>query len=265
MPPRIVGGTLLFSFNTFGSMLLIPAIDLMDGCVVRLKQGRAEERTIYSDDPAAFARKWRDAGARWLHVVDLDGAFAGEPRNLDAVRAIVAALDIPVQLGGGLRSSATIRAALEVGVRRVILGTRAAENPEWIQSIVEETGPGRIVAGIDARDGIVATKGWTESSNIPAIDLARTVTAAGVRTIIYTDIATDGMLEGPNIAQLQGLAAAIDCEVIASGGVTTLDDVMRLAAVPGICAAIVGKALFEGRLDLAKAIAATTRPDPHGT
>ena len=231
-------------------MILLPAIDLMDGCVVRLQRGEAAAKTVYSDDPVGFARRWQDEGGDYLHIDDLDAAFRGEPRNQDCVRAIVRHLDIPVECGGGLRSRDSIRMLLDAGVGRVVVGTRAAESVEFVASLVEEFGGGRIAVGIDARDGVVAVKGWTESSGVQAAVLAREVEQAGASTIIYTDIATDGMLQGPNIAELETMLGTVDCQLIASGGVSSLADIERLAGLRGLHGAIIGKALYDGKVSL---------------
>ena len=233
-------------------MLLLPAIDLMDGQAVRLRQGKAEEKTVYSDDPAALARRWQDEGGDWLHLVDLDAAFAGRSgeRNQAALRAILAAVTIPCELGGGLRDEGTVRAALDLGVTRVVIGTRAAESMDFVARLVKTFGSEKVIVGIDARGGEVAVKGWTESAGRQAVDLAREAEAAGVGGIIYTDIATDGMLAGPNFAELDFLLDRLDCPLIASGGVTTVDDVRQLAARPRLHGAIIGRALYEGTLRL---------------
>jgi phosphoribosylformimino-5-aminoimidazole carboxamide ribotide isomerase len=231
-------------------MILLPAIDLMGGEVVRLQQGRAEAKTVYSNDPVAFARKWQDAGGDYLHIVDLDAAFTGEQRNLELVRAITSSVTIPCELGGGMRDESAISQALDAGVARVVIGTRASESIEFVAAMVAQFGPDRIVVGIDARNGCVAVRGWTETSPRLAVDLAREVEAAGARTIIYTDIATDGMLTGPNFDALTEMASTIHSDLIASGGIATTADLTRLAAMPGITGAIIGKALYDGKLDL---------------
>lgn len=234
-------------------MILLPAIDLMSGQAVRLRQGKAEEKTVYSDDPAAVARRWEEEGGDYLHVVDLDAAFSGarSPVNAEALRAILSAIRIPCELGGGLRDQESIAAALALGVARVVIGTRAAESMAFVAEMARVFGSERIVVGIDARDGLVAVRGWTQTSPRRAIDLAREAEAAGAGAIIYTDIATDGMLAGPNFAELDAMLAAVKCPLIASGGVTTADDVRRLAARPALYGAIVGRALYEGTLRLA--------------
>jgi phosphoribosylformimino-5-aminoimidazole carboxamide ribotide isomerase len=218
----------------------------MGGEVVRLRRGEASAKTVYSSDPPAFARKWETDGGDWLHLVDLDAAFTGESHNLEAVRAICAAVSIPCELGGGMRSEAAIRAALDAGVSRVVIGTRASESLDFVREMCATFGGERIAVGIDARHGKVAVKGWTETTEQDATELALSVQAAGAGAIIYTDIATDGMLQGPNFAELEKLLAVLDCPLVASGGVSSPDDVRRLAAMPGLYAAILGKALYDG-------------------
>jgi phosphoribosylformimino-5-aminoimidazole carboxamide ribotide isomerase len=236
--------------------LIFPAIDLKAGRVVRLQQGRAEAETVYSEEPAAIAKRWEQEGARYLHVVDLDGAFAGEPCNWDGVQAILKAVQIPVQLGGGLRTREHVEAALGMGVTRVVLGTRACESPEFVEALVEEFGP-RIVVGVDARDGFVAVKGWTERTGLPAVEFAQQIERLGVSTIIFTDVSTDGMMTGPNYFAIAGLCAALNCNVIASGGVSSLSDVRRLQRIAeetpqhNLVGCIIGRALYDGRISLA--------------
>ncbi len=234
-------------------MLLLPAIDLMGGQAVRLRQGKADQKTVYSDDPGALARRWQAEGGDLLHVVDLDAAFSGQSgaENEAALRAILDAVTIPCELGGGLRDEAAVRAALDFGFSRVVIGTRAAESMAFVDGLVRAFGAERIVVGIDARDGIVAVKGWTETGGRQGLDLAREAEAVGVAAIIYTDIATDGMLAGPNLAELDRLLAVLDCPLIASGGVTTAEDVRLLAARTRLNGAIIGRALYEGTLSLA--------------
>lgn len=223
----------------------------MSGQAVRLRQGRAETKTVYSDEPAAVARRWQEEGGDWVHLVDLDAAFSGEAGvNLQAVRAICAAVSVPCELGGGLRDEAAVRAALDAGVARVVIGTRAAEAMGFVAALVRTFGGGRVAVGIDAKDGIVATKGWTESAGRPALDVAREAAAAGVGAIIYTDIATDGMMAGPNFAALDEMLGALDCPLIASGGVSTVADVAALAGRAKLHGAIIGRALYEGTIDL---------------
>jgi phosphoribosylformimino-5-aminoimidazole carboxamide ribotide isomerase len=233
--------------------LVYPAIDLKDGKVVRLQQGRADAMTVYSDDPVSIARRWEEEGARYLHVVDLDGAFEGEPRNWDHVKRILQAVQIPVQLGGGMRTWAQIEDAMKMGVTRVVIGTRACELPEFVRTLAAEFGA-HVAVGIDARDGFVAVKGWVERTAISAVDFARQIDALGVKHIIFTDIATDGTLTGPNYAAIRSVCAAVKCFVIASGGVSALDDVRQLQRMtsecPNLTGVIVGKALYDGRIDL---------------
>jgi phosphoribosylformimino-5-aminoimidazole carboxamide ribotide isomerase len=220
----------------------------MGGEVVRLKRGVAAEKTFYSSDPVSFAKKWEEAGADWLHLVDLDAAFTGEPKNLDLVGRICAAVSVPCELGGGMRTLESVRRAFEAGVRRVILGTSAWQSENFVRQMCAEFGSDRIAVGIDAKGGLVAIKGWTETTSRPATDLALGVQNAGAGTIIYTDIATDGMLEGPNYGALQDLLELLDCNLIASGGVGRIDDLKRLASMPRLYGAIIGKALYEGRI-----------------
>jgi phosphoribosylformimino-5-aminoimidazole carboxamide ribotide isomerase len=233
-------------------MLILPAIDLRGGQCVRLRQGDYQQETVFGADPAALARRWVDQGARYLHVVDLDGAREGRPVNGASIRAIVQAAGRPCQLGGGLRTEEHIAEALSWGVERVVIGTRALKDPGWFEGLCRRH-PGKIVLGIDARDGRVATEGWLEVSECPALELARRCAAWPLAAVVYTDIRRDGMLQGPNVPALAELAAAVPLPVIASGGVTTLDDIRRLAGL-GLAGCIVGRALYEGRLDLAEAI-----------
>jgi len=233
--------------------LIFPAIDLKGGKVVRLQQGRAEAVTVYSDDPAAVARRWEEDGARYLHVVDLDGAFEGEPRNWESVRGILRAVQIPIQLGGGLRRRTHLEKAFEMGVTRVVLGTAACGSSEYLTALVQDFAA-RIVVGIDARDGLVAVKGWTEKTNLGAVEFARQIDQLGVANVIFTDVSTDGMLSGPNLKALTAVCRAVTCNVIASGGVSSLVDIQKLQAVaeqhPNLVGAIIGKALYDGRIDL---------------
>ena len=229
-------------------MLLLPAIDLMGGEVVRLKRGLATEKTVYSSDPVAFAKKWEEAGADWLHIVDLDAAFGGEPKNLDCVAQICAAVNIPCELGGGMRNFQNVSAAFSAGISRVILGTKACESIDYVREMCGEFGGDRIAVGIDANNGQVAVKGWTETTSRLATELALAAQDAGAGTIIYTDIATDGMMEGPNYSAMQDLLEILDCNLIASGGVSSVEDLMKLAAMSGLYGAIIGKALYEGKI-----------------
>lgn len=233
-------------------MMIYPAIDLKGGQCVRLRQGRADAVTVYSDDPVAMARQWQAAGGDWLHVVDLDGAFAGYPVHHELVKAMASALTIPVEFGGGLRTDGDIRLLLESGVSRVILGTRACAEPGVLASLVKQFGD-RIAVGIDARNGRVQVKGWVETTDTLAADLAERVAGAGVKTIIYTDTATDGMLTGPNLEGVRTLCQRVDAQVIASGGVSTCRDAESLAGLkmPNLGGVIVGKALYEGVVTIA--------------
>ena len=234
-------------------MIILPAIDLKGGRCVRLRQGKADAVTVYSDDPVAQAREWIERGAKELHIVDLDGAFTGEPKHAEVIAQIVAALKIPVEVGGGLRTDAQIERLLQAGAARAILGTRALEHAEALAPLVKRFGP-HIAVGIDARDGFAQVKGWVETTSTLATDLAKRVAAAGVQTIIYTDTATDGMLSGPNIAAMDKMCAAVpSCRIIASGGVSTPEQVKTLKALnrPNLYGAIVGKALYDGKTTLA--------------
>jgi len=235
-------------------MLLIPAIDLKDGRCVRLRQGRMEDETVFSDDPVEIAGRWVTAGAQRLHLVDLNGAFAGEPVNGDAIRAIVAAFPgLPIQVGGGIRDEKTIGAYLEAGVHWCIIGTQAVKEPELVGRACKAF-PGHVIVGLDAKDGQVAINGWAEITDHRVETLSRRFEDDGVEAVVYTDIGRDGMLTGPNIEATRALADAIRIPVIASGGMTTIDDVRALAAAaePGIIGAITGRAIYEGTLDFAE-------------
>ena len=233
-------------------MTIYPAIDIKGGRCVRLTQGRADQETVYAENPADVAADFRAAGSAWVHVVDLDGAFAGEPQNLAAVRAIVAA-GMKVELGGGLRTRAAVERALGFGVSRVVIGTRAAESEAFVGELVQAFGD-RIAVGIDAKNGQVAVKGWVDTTGVGALALAQRMAALGVATLIYTDIGTDGMLTGPNLAAQEAMLAAVSCRVIASGGVSRREDVIALAKLAQrhahLDGVIVGKALYERRVDL---------------
>ena len=235
-------------------MILYPAIDLKDGACVRLLRGDMAAATVFSTDPTAQARAFADAGCEWLHLVDLNGAFAGRPVNGAAVEAILAALTIPVQLGGGIRDMATIAFWLERGLARVILGTVAVEQPDLVRAAAAAF-PGKVAVGIDARGGMVATRGWAEDTGIDATDLARRYEDAGVAAIIYTDINRDGAMEGPNVEATAALARAVAIPVIASGGVSSLADLVALRDTGVIAGAISGRALYDGAIDLGAALA----------
>jgi phosphoribosylformimino-5-aminoimidazole carboxamide ribotide isomerase len=238
-------------------MQIWPAIDLLGGKCVRLQQGDYARETVYSADPAAMAADFQRQGARYLHLVDLDGARAGRPMNLGAVRAIVATVDMECELGGGIRDEATIESLLELGLSRLVLGTSALKRPEWFREMCNKY-PGRLALGVDARDGLVATDGWLETSSVRAVDLVQQFAADPLAAIIYTDIATDGMLQGPNVAAMREMQDAMPLPVIASGGVTTADDVAELATA-GLAGAIVGRALYVGTLTLTDALDASRK------
>jgi phosphoribosylformimino-5-aminoimidazole carboxamide ribotide isomerase len=237
-------------------MLIIPAIDLKDGYCVRLKQGLMEDATVFSEDPAAMARHWVDRGGKRLHLVDLNGAFAGKPVNEDAIKAIVAEVggEIPIQLGGGIRDLDTIERYLDDGISYVIIGTAAVKNPGFLHEACDAF-PGHIMVGLDAKDGKVAVDGWSKLTGHDVLDLARKFEDYGVEAVVYTDIGRDGMLTGVNIEATVALAQGLKIPVIASGGVTNLEDVKRLCAVEaeGIMGAITGRAIYEGTLDFAAA------------
>ena len=229
-------------------MLLYPAIDLMGGQAVRLRQGRAGDKTVYSDDPPAVAKEWAARGGDWLHVVDLDAAFTGHQANLETVRRMAAAIGIPLQLGGGLRDEDAIERALAAGAARVVIGTRAAESVDFVKQAVQRFGGERIAVGIDARDGMAAIKGWTQTTGVSALDLAAKAAAIGVSAVIYTDIATDGMLQGPNLEAVRCMVESIRCPIIASGGVSSAQDLADLDRIESLSGAIIGRALFDGRI-----------------
>ena len=233
---------------------IVPAVDLKAGRCVRLVQGRAEAETVFSDDPVAMARRWEASGARRLHVVDLDGAFAGGPSQTDLVGAMIRAVSIPVEVGGGLREMAHVETVLDAGARWAIVGTRAALDPVFLGEVCERFGE-RLMIGIDASDGRVAVDGWTRVLDLDAIALARDAAAAGAAGIIYTDIARDGTQGGPNLWSTEGVARAAGIPVLASGGVGSLEDIRQLATVPGLAGVIVGRALYSGAVDLAAAVA----------
>ena len=232
---------------------IVPAVDLKAGRCGRLLQGRADAETVFSDDPVAMARRWQDAGARRLHVVDLDGAFAGRPSQTALVRAMIEAVSIPVEVGGGLREIAHVEAVLGAGARWAIVGTRAALDPAFLGHVCDRFG-GQIIVGIDASDGKVAVDGWTRVLDLDAIALGRDAAAAGAAGIIYTDIARDGTQTGPNLWSTGAVAQAAGIPVFASGGVGSLDDIRQLATVAGLAGVIVGRALYSGAVDLAAAV-----------
>lgn len=238
-------------------VLFYPAIDLKDGQCVRLAQGDMERATVFNDDPAAQAQTFADAGADWIHVVDLNGAFAGKPVNADAVKSILAAVTCPVQLGGGIRDMAMVGHWIEAGLARLVLGTAAVKDPDFVRTACRAH-PDRIAVGIDARAGRVAVEGWAETSDITAVELAKRFEDAGVAAIIHTDIERDGVLSGPNVDASAELADAVDIPIIVSGGVSSLDDVQavksRARTSPGLAGVISGRALYDGRIDLGDAL-----------
>ena len=239
-------------------MILYPAIDLKEGQCVRLLRGDMSAATVFGDDPAAQAAAFQAAGCEWLHLVDLNGAFAGTPVNASAVEAILARITVPAQLGGGIRDMATIQMWLEMGLARVILGTVAVENPDLVRQAAKAF-PGHVSVGIDARKGFVATKGWAHKTTVQATDLARSFEDAGVAAIIYTDIDRDGAMAGPNIDATEALARAVSIPVIASGGVSSMADLIALRDTSVIAGAISGRALYDGAIDLASALTALRR------
>lgn len=234
-------------------MQVIPAIDLRQGRCVRLFQGDPGQQTVYSDDPVRVARRWQEEGATLLHLVDLDGAFAGRPGNLTVIREVCRALSIPVEVGGGLREIRDMESALQAGAARIILGSSALQK-EVVSEAVSRFGPDRVIVGLDARSGRVAVDGWVRTTDLSAFDLALTLREAGIEEIIYTDIRRDGTLSGPNLEELRRMAAT-GLRIIASGGVSQLQDIRDLGAIPGVAGVIVGKALYDGALSLREAIA----------
>jgi phosphoribosylformimino-5-aminoimidazole carboxamide ribotide isomerase len=242
-----------------------PAIDLRGGKCVRLRQGDYDQETVFADDPAQMARHWVSLGAERFHLVDLDGAKEGRPSNLASVAAILGVVSVPCELGGGIRSEQSIRQLLDLGLTRLVIGTLAIKEPQWFRQMCRLF-PGRLVLGIDARDGRVATDGWLETSSLAATDVARQFAAGPpsqrcpIAAIVYTDIATDGMMAGPNVAAMAEMQAAVDAPVVASGGVTAVADVVRLARVP-MAGCIIGRALYEGRITLPEAVRAGNLPE----
>jgi phosphoribosylformimino-5-aminoimidazole carboxamide ribotide isomerase len=236
-------------------MIIIPAVDIKNGKCVRLLQGRMDAETVFSDDPAAMALKWQDQGAEIIHLVDLDGAVEKKPENLETIKDIISKVNVPVQVGGGIRDMETIEMYIELGVGRVIIGTEAIRNPQIVKE-ASRSFEGRIVIGIDARKGLVAIEGWTETTAMTAIDLARQFEDCGVAAINFTDIHRDGMQSGPNIDATRKLAEAISIPVVASGGVSSIDDIKNLLPTEeaGVIGVITGRALYDGRLDLKEAI-----------
>lgn len=241
-------------------MLIIPAIDLKDGQCVRLLQGVKEKVTVYSHEPEKIAQQWEADGAKLIHIVDLDGAFSGEQKNADAIMNIRNAVKVPLQVGGGIRKTATIMRLLSAGIDRIILGTAAIEDPDFLAEACS-LHPGKILLGIDAKDGMVAIKGWEEVTLVSSRELARRFERAGIAGIIYTDISRDGMLTGPNIEAVRDMVARVNIPIIASGGVSSLEDIRNLMHIKNLWGAITGKALYSKSLDLKEAIALAEAPD----
>ena len=239
-------------------MIIIPAVDIKDGKCVRLLQGRMEDATVYSSSPREMALRWQREGAEILHIVDLNGAFEGRGVNDSAVREIVERMDMMTELGGGVRDMARIDSLLALGIGRVILGTVAVENPDLVRAAIDKHGPEKIVVGIDAKNGVAATRGWATDGGRPAVELGRAMKALGVERVVYTDIARDGMLTGPNIPETERMARETGIRIIASGGVSSLDDIRALKRIEasGVDSVITGKAIYEGKLDLRAAIEA---------
>ena len=240
-----------------GKLEIWPAIDLRGGKCVRLRQGDFQQETVFGDDPAAVAWHWVEQGAERLHLVDLDGARDGRPENLPSVHAILATVDVPCQLGGGIRSEKVVDELLDFGLRRLVIGTQALKEPEWFQRLCRRH-PDRLVLGLDARDGFVATEGWQETSETAATELVRRFDSLPLAAIVYTDIARDGMMAGPNFEAIAAMQQATDAPLVASGGITSADDVARLADLE-LAGAIIGRSLYEGTLTLADALAAASR------
>jgi len=236
-------------------MDVIPAVDIKNGKCVRLFQGRMDSETVFSDDPAAMAKRWEDEGAEFIHIVDLDGAIEKSPQNLGSIRKIINSVDAQIQVGGGIRNERTIRMFLEIGVKRVVMGTEAIRNPKLVKNACKEF-PGQIVVGIDARNGWVAIEGWTKTTQIKAVDLAIQFEDSGVAAINFTDIHRDGMQTGPNIEETRRLAEAVNIPVVASGGISSIEDIQNLMPLEtvGVVGVIIGRALYSGRLKLKEAI-----------
>jgi phosphoribosylformimino-5-aminoimidazole carboxamide ribotide isomerase len=236
-------------------MIIFPAVDIRNGKCVRLIQGKADQETVFGDDPAAMGLRWQEAGAQWLHVVDLDGAFTGAPSNLESIRRLRRALAIPMQLGGGIRTLEAIAAYVDLGIDRLILGTVVLKDPELVTRACE-TYPGKIAIGLDARDGLVAVEGWTEVSSRPVVEVARELTSLNPAAFIYTDISRDGVKKGVNVEATRSMAEAVPVPVIASGGVSSLQDIQALKPLKalGVMGLIIGRALYDGLINLAEAI-----------
>ena len=236
-------------------MIVIPAVDIKEGKCVRLYQGRMEAETVFSDDPAAMAKRWEDEGAEIIHVIDLDGAVEKSPQNLDSIKKIIHSVNVPIQVGGGIRNEATVRMFLDLGIKKVIIGTEAIKNPKFVKDACDAF-PNKIVVGIDARNGLVAIEGWTKTTRTKAVDLAKKFEDCGVAAINFTDIHRDGMQTGPNIDETRRLAEAVSIPVIASGGVSKIEDIKNLMSLKevGVVGVITGRALYSGSLNLRAAI-----------
>lgn len=237
-------------------MIIYPAIDLKDGQCVRLVQGRASDKTVYSDRPADMARSFQELGADWLHVVDLDGAFSGKPGNLQAIEAIAAAVDLKFQVGGGLRKLEDVERMLKLGAQRVIIGSRAVSSPDFVKMLLDSFGPEQIVLGLDAKAGMVAVDGWVSTSTFKAVEFGLQMKSLGIKRVVYTDISRDGVLQGPNLAAIEEMARVTGLEIIASGGVSSLENIRDLKGLEdiGVSGAIIGKALYDGMLSLSDAL-----------
>lgn len=246
-------------------MIIFPAIDIRNGRCVRLVQGKKENEIVYSERPAEVARSFKAMGAQWLHVVDLDGAFAGSPQNLAVIKEIAGQVDIPFQIGGGLRTVQDVEQVLEAGASRVIIGTKALDSPAFIRELLERFGQDNIILGLDARDGLIAVRGWVEVSEVQAVSLALRMKDIGVIRAVYTDVAQDGLLQGPNFAAIEEMARVSGLKIIASGGVSSLEDLRKLKAMHhlGVEGAIVGKAIYDGKVNLVEALKILETADPH--
>mgnify|MGYP000865073896 FL=1 len=239
-------------------MIIFPAIDLHEGQCVRLVQGKKENKTVYSDTPGQVALSFQQQGAQYLHVVDLDGAFEGGPRNLKAITEIALSIKIPFQVGGGLRTRGDVERLLALGASRVIIGTRAVQNPAFMEDLLKHFGPDKIILGIDARDGLVAIEGWVEKSSLMALEFGKIMRKMGVKTAVYTDVSRDGLLQGPNLPSIEKMARSSKLKIIASGGVSTVENIKALKSMEslGVSGAIIGKALYEDKVGLPEALAA---------
>lgn len=242
-------------------MVIYPAIDIKDGQCVRLVQGRVTDKTVYSNAPADIALSFQEQGAAWLHIVDLDGAFSGKPHNLGVIEDIASAVDIPFQVGGGIRSRSDVEAVLKTGAQRVIVGTRAATSPDFIKILLDKFGPEKIVVGLDVKDGRIAVEGWVSTCSLSALSLGMQMKSLGVKTAIFTDISRDGLLAGPNLASIEHVAAGTGLEIIASGGISSIEDIKVLKAMEplGVSGAVIGKALYDGKIKLSEAIVEANR------